>query len=357
MALAYSITKRGKNSYRIAVKRAGQQHTKTVRADKARDVEQAAIAFVSEIERGHAPAAPARLTFEGYLGQWLDAIDVRPLTLRNYKNICKVHIIPALGAIPLRALKPIAIKTAFTGWKKSLAPSSLKTVEIVLKSALTYAEKFDMIPISPMRKLKGDLPGRAAPEAAIVPQGRIAELMNDPVYGLAIELAAVGGMRRGEICGLEWRDVDFTKGTVRVERQFLPTGDYGPPKSESGVRTIRLPETTMQRLRAERKSLAERLIEIGIRKLPIAEMAVFNDIGLPRKPDSLSHWCNRQGIKFHNLRHSHISLLLSGGANIASVSKRAGHSSVATTLNAYAHVLGHEDDQAAAIMGKVFNSN
>lgn len=354
MALTYSVTKRGQNSYRISIKRNGRQHTRTIRADKPRDVEQAAIAFVSEVETGHAPAAPAKLTFGAYLGQWLDSLDVRPLTLRNYRSICRVHIVPALGEIALRALKPIQIKTAFLGWKKTLKPSSLNAVAIVLKSALSHAEKFDYVAVSPMRKLKGELPTGKPPEAQIVAPEAITQLMqDDSVYALAVMIAVAGGLRRGEVCGLQWRDVDLDKGTIRVERQLLPTGEFGAPKSEKGARKIRLPEQAMQRLQAQRKALAEQLLAYGIRKLPIEEMAVVCRVtGVPIKPDSLTHWCNRKGIKFHNLRHTHISTLLSGGASIAAVSRRAGHSNVATTLQAYAHVLENEDDLAAEIAGK-----
>jgi Phage integrase, N-terminal SAM-like domain len=123
---AYSIVQRGKGSWRVKVQRGDQQHTRTIKAKSRREADKAALAFAAEIDQGKVATAPARLLTGSYIGQWLDGLNVKPLTRLNYTSACKVHLIPALGSIPLRKLSALDIRKAFADFAKTLKPSSLR---------------------------------------------------------------------------------------------------------------------------------------------------------------------------------------------------------------------------------------
>jgi integrase len=234
---AYNIQWRSKpdavgfRTARIKVKRGAKPHYKTVRVRTVREAHKIAAAFAADVDHGKAALAPARLLFSTFLDQWLAGLNVAPLTRINYTSAVNCHIKPALGSIALRSLSPLVIKQAFAGWVGKLKPSSLRQLRNVLASALKSAEKFDLISASPMRKLQGELPVGNPAKAVPVSADKITELLqDDTVYGVAVLLCVAAGLRRGEACGLQWRDIDFDLSTIRIERQLLPL--LGPDGNE-----------------------------------------------------------------------------------------------------------------------------
>jgi integrase len=360
---AYNIQWRSKpdavgfRTARIKVKRGAKPHYKTVRVRTVREAHKIAAAFAADVDHGKAALAPARLLFSTFLDQWLAGLNVAPLTRINYTSAVNCHIKPALGSIALRSLSPLVIKQAFAGWVGKLKPSSLRQLRNVLASALKSAEKFDLISASPMRKLQGELPVGNPAKAVPVSADKITELLqDDTVYGVAVLLCVAAGLRRGEACGLQWRDIDFDLSTIRIERQLLPLlgpdGNelFGPPKSKYGVRTIRLPAKAMDRLRDHRRKVTEVLLRYGkrlAREMPV----VCSDRGYPIDVKLLTAWAGRRGIKLHNLRHWHLSELVNSGRPLAEVAKIAGHSSAVITARIYLHA-PEDEGKAAEIIGK-----
>jgi len=306
---AGSIVQRGPTSWRLKVERRDRQHTKTVKASSRREADKACAQFVAEIDSGNAPTAPARLTFGDYLDQWLAALDKRPLTKRGYESTVRTHIRPQLGAIRLRELSALDIKRAFVVWATKLAPSSLKQLRNVLASALTQAEKFDLINVSPMRKLKGELPIGQPGESEATSSDKIAEVMaDDSCYGIAVLLCVAGGLRRGEACGLRWQNVNLDAGTVDIVEQLMPSPfGFGPVKTEDGKRTITLPAQAVERLRAHWRATAESMLSRGFRLRPDHTVVARPFNCAPIDPNDFTRWAKRHGFNPHGLRHAHAS--------------------------------------------------
>jgi integrase len=153
------------------------------------------------------------------------------------------------------------------------------------------------------------------------------------------------GLRKGELVGLKWSDVDFDKGTLRVERQRPRTGAFGPTKSDAGLRTIGLNALAVEAFRAQRKRQAEDRLRAGSRWSNAHELVFTTSRGT--SPTAWALWCafadatTKAGvrpIRIHDLRHACATLLLTAGEELAVISKVVGHADYSTTLKVYAHL-------------------
>jgi len=168
-------------------------------------------------------------------------------------------------------------------------------------------------------------------------------------------VAASTGMRRGEVLGLRWRDVDFAAGTLQVTQAVEVVGGklgVKPPKTERSARTIKLPPSLAPELERHRKEQLEQRLKLGLGGRP--DLVFTSALGKMLHPDSVSEaFVNKvaeleiKPITFHGLRHTHITLLLRSGVPVHVVSARAGHAKASITLDTYTHLLGGEDNDAA----------
>jgi integrase len=174
------------------------------------------------------------------------------------------------------------------------------------------------------------------------------------------------GMRRGELAGLRWGDVDFDSATVTVRQTVtLAAGEivFGEPKTARGRRTIDIDAETVTALREHRKCQLEHRMLLGA-GWANHDLVFCSPVGQPWKPDSISQAFDRQvtasglpRVKLHALRHGHATHLLAAGVNPRIVSERLGHASVGFTLDVYAHALpGQQADAAAAVAALVAGS-
>ncbi len=333
-------------------------HTTTVSARSERD------AYKQLAEKAAAPQAnaPHRLTVGEYLQQWLAGLNVKPLTRQGYSSIVRTYLEPDLGHIRLRELSVAAIRAAFVKWATAgRAQSTLRQVKIVLQSAMRAAVVDDLISIDPMIKLrarKGDkdpLPVGPPPKAIPTPDAKIAKLLmsdeNSP-YQIAIVLMVAAGLRRGEALGLRWRNVDLNAGKIAIVEQRVPLiggAHFAEPKSASGKRTITLPAEAVDALKKHWRATATALLAVGVRLDGDCTVAC-NAIGEPLDPNSFGSWARRRGVRLHSIRHAHLSKLANSGIPIAAVSKRAGHSSIATTIATYVHADDADDIAAADVI-------
>jgi integrase len=174
------------------------------------------------------------------------------------------------------------------------------------------------------------------------------------LYPIA-SLALATGMRRGELCALEWGDIDLDGATLRVERSLEETKAglrVKPPKSRRGRRNIALSGDAVSMLRAHRKQQIELRLALGQGGQPTL---VFSTIeGAHLSPNGLSRtWrqtCAARKlprVKFHALRHTHASTLIKAGVDVLTISRRLGHSKAAMTLDVYGHLMKGADAEAA----------
>jgi integrase len=172
-------------------------------------------------------------------------------------------------------------------------------------------------------------------------------------------------MRRGEVCGLRWADVDLEAGRLSVTQQLVQSGRdaiFGPPKTRKGLRTIGLDASTVQALRTHRAAQAAERLALGPRYNTL-DLVFCQEDGTPLNPDGFSRrflaLCRTIGVPrivFHGLRHGHATHALVAGVPITVVANRLGHSRSSFTADTYTRVLDEVDQQAADLVADVVMS-
>lgn len=316
---------------------------------------------------------PSRLTVGEYLKKWLAEAakpTVKPKTYEWYRQTCELHLIPELGKIPLARLRPLDLQSYFTralsfhqrGKEKRplLSPTSVRGHYRILHRALEQAVRWGLVArnvadaIDPPRAERKEMRTLDRDQAVQFLQAA-RETDHYPLY-----LAAVTtGMRQGELLALQWADVDLKAGTASVRRTLRRASDppvFDTPKSAKGVRQIVLLTELVTELRRLRKVQAADRLRLGPEYHDYGLIFAQPD-GRPLSPrtiyDEFKRLLSRAKlppIRFHDLRHTHASLMLAQGVNLKVVSERLGHSTVAITGDIYSHVLPTLQEQAAAVL-------
>jgi integrase len=187
----------------------------------------------------------------------------------------------------------------------------------------------------------------------------LAKLKGRPLYPM-VALAPGTGARRGELCALRWGDVDLDGATIRVDRTMEETKEglrAKAPKTRNGHRTISLPASVVETLRAHRVHQLGQRLTLGLGRLDAGDLVFTMPDGAPRSPDNLSRDWRRTArvldlplVMFHALRHSHASAPIAAGLDVLTISRRLGHGSTAFTLNTYTHLFTDKADAAAQAM-------
>src|SRR5262249_15990981 len=191
-------------------------------------------------------------------------------------------------------------------------------------------------------------------------------LRGNPLYLLA-SLALGTGMRRNEMLGLRWQDVDLDAGRLTIEQSLEQTATHGirvkAPKTRHGRRTISLPGHLVAELRQHWREQQEQRLAMGLGKAPADSPVLATLEGTYQSPNALSKAWPRivagigmPGVTLHSLRHTHASMLISSGMDILTISRRLGHSSPTITLGVYGHLIHGTDDRAAQIMEAAFGN-
>jgi integrase len=211
--------------------------------------------------------APHKLTVATYFGEhWLPAMQargLRPSTLTRYEDHVRCAITPALGGLPLQGLMPTHLNKLYGDLRTAgRAPKTIRNIHGVLSKALADAERWGLVGRNAARL--ADVPAVARPKLRVwspeQTRAFLAAVANDRLFAAWL-LAATTGMRRGELLGLRWEDIDLDNGVVRVARARVRAGNQvvaGEPKTARGRRTIALDPTTMAALRHHRKRQTER---------------------------------------------------------------------------------------------------
>ena len=297
---------------------------------------------------------PTRMTTGEYLAHWLETVAhrrVRPTTFERYERAARVHITPHIGNVPLVKLSPPHLAGLYTALGDAgLAANTLRNAHMVLHAALKSAVQWNMLPrnVADVEKPpRGERPALTVWDAATT--ARFLESVRERRLEAFYQLAIATGMRRGELMGLRWQDVDLARGALSVRRALVKTKRGGvafqAPKTAKGRRQISLSAKTVADLQAHRKrQLAERLalgdvwqdqdlVFPGPTGGPLAGETLEGDFrravavaGVPR-------------IRIHDLRHTSATLMLRQGVHPKIVSERLGHATVSITLDIYSHVL------------------
>jgi integrase len=304
------------------------------------------------------------ITVGEYLDRWLnDSVrdTVRQRTWERYEQFVRVHLTPALDKIKLAKLTPAHVRGLYRDKLNSgLATRTVLHIHRALSKALKQAAADGLIPCNPAAPVKPPQPRGEEIRPLNREQVRVLfeAVSGDRLEALYI-VAVTAGLRRGELQGLKWDDLDLEARMLQVRRTLAePKGGYifEAPKSGKG-RNIRLTQRAIAALRMHRKrQLEERMLKAGLWK---EQGLVFpSAVGTPIWGGNLNRafkaTLQRAGLpkstRFHDLRHTCATLLLMQGVNPKFVQELLGHADISLTLNVFSHVLPGMGDAAAGAM-------
>ena len=368
-----NITKRGRSSWRIKFdcgtdeEGRRQYHVETVKGTKA-DAQAVLAKRLNELAEGRHVNRSGE-TVESYAMHWLENIaptDRCAATVERYRSLIRAHIIPGLGEIALQSLDGPTLDRFYARCRtkgrrdgKGLSPMTVRHVNALLSQVLKSAVLANLIASSPIAKAqtKPKKPKRSKIE--VLDESELVALL-DHLRGhwlyMPVLIAAYTGLRRGEVLGLRWRDIDLAKGTLQVSQAVEVIGGelhITTPKTERSHRTITLPAALVPELVQHRKAQSEQRMKLGLGK-DQADLVFTTGEGRMITPAVLSITFTNAvaavGIKpitFHGLRHGHITYLLRSGVPVHIVSARAGHARASITLDTYSHLMTGDDAAAA----------
>ncbi len=318
--------------------------------------------------------APTKLTVKQYLvKEWLPAIEstVRPTTYRSYVQHVEFHIVPHIGALRLEkvtgaTLNALYAKLASEGkrdGKTGLSPMTVHHVHACLHRAFKDAVRWNRLfrnPVDAADPPKVAGPGGREMKTWNATQVRafLEATRNDRLHPLW-RLLAMTGMRRGEVLGLKWEDIDFEAGRLAVRRSLIPLGGeviVSEPKTARGRRVVALDAETVEVLKAQAAPQLAEQQRSGEAWADSGYICTKED-GTPYHPEVVSRYF-RQAVKEaklptirpHDLRHTHATLALRAGIHPKLVSERLGHATVSITLDTYSHAIPAMQEEAATLI-------
>ena len=311
----------------------------------------------------------SKLTVREFLTQWFQdyvKTNARAATAEGYKIIVERHLIPSLGGIALAQLQPShiqgyyarALREGRCDGKGGLAARTVVHHHRVLREALSHAVKWGLVgrnvadAVDPPRAVNKEM--KALDSAGVL---RLLDAARGTIYFPLINLATFTGMRRSELLGLRWLDLNLSRGTVSIAQVLhcLPGGRivFEQPKTARSKRLVRLSQETTLALRAYRDTVEADLEQVG--DSISGDRLLFSQInGAPLLPNTVTHAFAKiarraglEGFTFHSLRHTHASIMLQQGVSSKTVAERLGHSTVVITLDTYSHLTPGVKEDAA----------
>lgn len=317
------------------------------------------------------------LTVGVYLtARWLPGkkLELAHSTWDGYRRKIELHILPALGKVPIRRLRPHHLERLYNeklhpeNGKRPLSPKTVLEIHLIIRGALNDAVRRGLVTrnvalVAHAPKLRS-IP-KAEPQAwtALELKAFLREAAGNRLFA-ALWLLANTGMRRSELLGLQWDDVDLDAATISINRGLVSIGyelHESRGKTNNSRRAIDLDPTTVAVLAAWKRWQQAERTAVGIP----SEKWVFADVdGNPIHPHSISQTFERiiaragvPKVRLHDVRHTHGTLLIKAGVPVKVVSERLGHGNPAFTIDTYQHVLPGMQAEAARIFEKLLASS
>lgn len=322
--------------------------------------------------------APNRITVQQHLGEWLDGLRKSPSTVASYRKNMRLHVVPHIGALRLDQVTGTRLTALYRQLEREgrvdgaggLSARTVRYVHTILHSALGAAVRDGRLAVNPADKATPPTAREAAsPEMSTWSSEQLQAFLgwsastDDELYPAWL-LLAITGVRRGELLGLRWIDVDFDAETVAIRRSatlIKNAGEgerieIGPPKSGRS-RVVDVDQQTVAVLRSHRAARATLSLNFGR-----ADAYLFGDLaGAVRHPERFSRTfqsrvrCARRALgddalpalRLHDIRHTAATLMLRNGEHPKVVSERLGHAKVSITLDVYSHAVPTLQREAA----------
>jgi integrase len=337
-------------------------------AGTKRQAQVEAARLIAEAQHGGA-IEPSKITVAEFLDHferdWI-ASHVSARSAERYRG-AMAHVRKHLGDRLLQKLQPADLAALYASLHRTgLAPRSIKFIHVVLHRALGQAKIWGVVRDNPAEIAKPPrAPAREADMLQPKEAARLLErLQGKPLYLLA-SLGLATGMRRNEMLALRWRDLDLDHARLTVAQALEQTKALGirvkAPKTKHGKRTISLPAHVVTELRQHWREQQEQRLALGAGRAADDDPVFATVEGKFMSPDGVSHAWMRQmeslgmsDVTLHSLRHTNASMLIKGGVDIITVSRRLGHGSPKVTLEVYGHLVTGADDKAIDIMSAAF---
>lgn len=371
------IVKRANDSYTIVLSLGNEPETGkrirqwiTIKGNK-KDAEKCLAEMLHQIDTGSF-IKPDKTLMSEYLKMWINEYvkpNLSPRGYERYEGIVRKHLIPALKNITISQLKQEHLQKYYNKMvENGLNPRTVRYHHSVIHKALKTALKMGLINHNVADAV--EIPKIKQKEMNVWNEVEINKFLesakNSPYYEL-FNLALFTGMRRSELLGLQWKDIDLVYGQISVNRglHHLKDGSYifTQPKSEKSRRTIALAPSTILML----KDLWEkRVLESMMTKLTINQDSLVFCMpdGKPLRPNTVTRAWESQAkkagvkiIRLHDARHTHASIMLKQGIHPKIVQERLGHSSIEMTLDIYSHVAPGLQEAAAKRFDEIINKS
>lgn len=316
---------------------------------------------------------PKKMTFDDYINDWLENFVKENRKITTYDRYCEIYknnIKPHIGALLLKDLKAIHLEKLLqsekkkglqTEKKKELSNSTLQSIYGVINSSLNRAVRLQIVNDNICKFVERPKRDKFTANTLTIEEFNLLlsdldkNIYGDYIFKLALITTLELGLRRGELGGLEWGNIDFENNLIKIENNLIYTNnsvELGTPKTEESERTIYISDELLQQLKKHKKVQSLNRIHYGC----LYEKNTFNNKefdfvftwegGKYIHPNyytlKFSRLIKRIGIekkvRFHDLRHTNATLLLQQGIDFKVIQTRLGHSDINTTLNIYSHV-------------------
>jgi integrase len=342
--------------------------------DTKREAERARRRMLQELEQGKLVTARDQL-LKDYLVDWLEVhrTVVEETTAIMYSNYVHGFVVPALGHVKLQKLTGEMVQKMYAGWVKeeALALSTIHLIHVILKKALEDAVRMKKIIYNPLRDV---VPPRVEDSDKQVLTQEQARLLVERAKSVSlyvpIVLAVSMAMRLGEILALHWSDINFEKKQLEVRYTLSYMREdateqpakfiLGSPKTKASRRVLHLPDFAVEILKEYREQQRQR--HAFAARWEEHDLVVCTGYGTYMYPDAVRKKFHKllqeiglPDMKFHGLRHSAATILLSMGVHPKVVQELLGHSSISITLGIYGHVIPGMHEDAMSKMDDIFH--
>ena len=311
------------------------------------------------------------IKFSDFAEQWFSEYAERKLKARTIERSHQIaeRVNPSIGHLRMEKITPRHIQKLINNLSEdgmnqrtggNLSPSSIRRIVAFISGVFEYAVKMGTIKDNPCRRviLPENKPVERDCYTLEEAQQFLDLLQSEPLkYQAFFVLAIYGGFRRGELLGLEWKDIDFENNVVSIRRTSLYTKEKGiytdTPKTKGSVRSLKMPGEVIDLLRRYRTEQNKERFALGDQwNFTDRLFTMWN--GKPLSPDTPARWlkrfCERNGLRtfnIHGFRHFNASILITSGIDARTVSASLGHSNTSTTLNIYAHTFAEAQARAS----------
>jgi len=341
-----------------------------------KELEKQAILFEQKIKSGY--CVDENIRFADFAENWLEInkANFAPMTYTRYKNLL-IRINQAIGHLKIGKIQPMHLKNFYKDLgdvvsektKQKLSQQSIKHYHRCISAILATATKEQIIPRNVASRAYMDSPKvekKEPPHMDTEQAQKFVELlMNDKDIRVktSLSLLIYSGIRNGELCGLEWSDIDFKNYIITIRRTSQYCKGYGvitkEPKNATSKRTIKLSQEVFKILFAYKLWYRQQKILNGDRWVNSDRLFIQED-GKAIQPATINRWLNTfiesnnlPKLTPHSMRHTFCTLLIANGVDIRTVSAKAGHSRTSTTLDIYTHAVKAADELASQVLDDI----